>query len=1023
MNQYRTLNKVFAALVFIAALATYLLTLQPSVPFWDCGEFAAAAMWQQVPHPPGAPLWLMAAKSFEDVLPGDPGHNFNVFAAVCSAFAALFAYLIAVNAVERFRPFKPGSSAASYITTYGAGLIGALAFIWSDSNWFNSVESEVYSAATLLTAVVMWLMMKWDQEAEKKGHERWILLISYVLGLSIGVHLLAMLVIPSIALTMYFRRVRKIEPVGLIATLGAMAVVFGVLYNSTLSWIPAILSASAIGGIVILAAIIGVMVWAFREKKAIVFLAAASFTLVILGYTTYTQILVRSAAHPVMNENEPDTFDELRRYLGREQYGSRPHWPRRVDYHSWHAQAMAKYGPATPPVGREPNGDPIFENVDLGSELNYVFSYQIYEMYLRYLLWNFSGRVSDMQGADMTVAGGVTAEEERDLIRPTGASDVFPVTFYALPFLLGLIGIIVHFRRDWKMATIFMSAFLFLGVLAALQQRQQDPQPRERDYFYAGSFMVFSIWIGFGALGLAEAAAKRKKNGEGDDDSDAVPTEDGFNVGIAGAVLGACLLAAPINMAYGGWTLHDRSGNWLPWDYAYNILQSCDENAIIFTNGDNDTFPLWYIQDVAGVRRDVRVVNLELAQTPWYIWQMKKEPVWNAPPVPMTFPDEVIADQGNGQNGLSYARGEARMISLPVPANIMAWATNGADSSDGTMRWEFSPTGNFGDQVVFTPKNQIVQSIMEQVAKEGWKRPIYFSVTAGNEFAGLQPFVRGEGMAYRVMPVQQGGLKLDKDIMWKCLMETLPADESYTDQHYGFKFRGLNDPSAHFLGQDDHRRPVNYFYHSLYIQFAEQLLFMEGDSKAAVEVLNKMVEQVSPEKFGPPAQFGETYGFLIKIAALYRDAGDAEKAKEFADRALKMVTELNSEGFLPRVYQGGPVEDFPTYVVGTASAILGDYDAASNAYQELLATMRPNDPAIQFELQALEIARKLGSGDMSGAQEAYQSMMSNLGPPRSITVHKALCFASLRLPVFRLKNLTLVRLLLREKVPENSGKA
>ncbi len=979
MNQYRTLNKVFAALVFIIALATYMMTLQPSVPFWDCGEFAAAAMWQQVPHPPGAPLWLMAAKSFEDILPGDPGYNFNMFAAICSAFAALFTYLIAVNAVERFRPFKQNSSTASYITTYGAGLIGALAFIWSDSNWFNSVESEVYSAATLLAAVVMWLMMKWDQEAERKGHERWILLLSYVLGLSIGVHLLSMLVIPSIALTMYFRKVRKIEPIGLLLTLGIMAAVFALLYKSTLAWIPAILSESAMGGLAILAIIIGGMVWAFMEKKAIVFLAAASFTLVILGYTTYTQILVRSAAHPVMNENEPDTFDELRRYLGREQYGDRPHWPRRVEYHSWHANTMPKYGPATPPIDQDSDGNLIFGDIDAGAEFNYMFRYQIYTMYLRYLFWNFSGRVSDMQDAETTVWGNTTAEMERDFIRPTGADDVFPITFYAIPFLLGLLGIFVHFRRDWKMATIFMTAFLFLGVLAALQQRQQDPQPRERDYFYAGSFMIFSIWIGFGALGLAEAAGQKKRGDDEEEDGIEGGSPGGINPAIAGAVLGACLLAAPVNMAIGGWTLHDRSGNWLPWDYAYNILQSCDENAILFTNGDNDTFPLWYIQDVAGVRRDVRVVNLELAQTPWYIWQMKFEPTWDAPPVPMTFSEDQIADpDGDGRNSIGLAFGDKRTVPIPVPAHMMAWATNGADSSAGTMQWEYTPTGNYGGRQAFSPKNQIVQSILEQTAKEGWERPIYFSVTAGNEFAGLEPYVRGEGMAYRVMPVKQSGLKLDRDIMWKCLVETLPADESYTEQHYGFKFRGLNDPNAHFLGQDDHRRPVNYFYHSLYLQFAEQLLFMEGDSKGAVEVLNKMAEQISLEKFGPPIQYGETYSFLVKVATLYRDAGDIEKAKEYAQRALDLLNTLQARNFAPLLKQA---EDHPLYVQGATSAILGDYGTAIGAYQELMAMSGQRDPILQIELQAAEIGQKIANGDAAGAQNDFRTLMNQLGPP------------------------------------------
>lgn len=973
MNQYRTLNKVFAALAFVIALITYLMTLQPSVPFWDCGEFSAAAMWQQVPHPPGAPLWLMAAKSFEAILPGDPGHNFNVFAAICSAFAAMFAYLIAVNAIERFHPFREGRPVSSYITTFGAGLIGSLAFVWSDSNWFNSVESEVYSAATLLAAVVMWLMMKWDQQAERKGNERWILLIAYVLGLSIGVHLLAMLVIPSIALTMYFRRFKKIEPISLILTLGAMGVAFLILYMSTLSWIPGIFAESWQIGLFLFAALIGLMGWAYTQKKGLVFIAAASFTLVILGYTTYTQILVRSAAHPVMNENRPDTFDELRRYLGREQYGDRPHWPRRVEYHSWHMEAMSKYGEPTPPTGRDESGNPTFDNLNTGIEIKYMFQYQIYEMYLRYLFWNFAGRTSDMQDAGVSWVGGATEAEQQALIRPTGADDIFPISFWFIPLILGLVGIFVHFRRDWKMATVFMTAFLFLGVLAALQQRQQDPQPRERDYFYAGSFMIFAIWVGFGALGAAEALGGRKEVEENEDGT--LSPVGGINVNVAGAALGVCLLAAPVNMAINGWKLHDRSGNWLPWDYAYNILQSCDENAILFTNGDNDTFPLWYVQDVGGVRRDVRVVNLELAQTPWYIWQMKKEATWDAPPVPMTFPDDVIRDRGNGSNGLGWSQGDPIPVALPIPANVMSWATEGQVTTASTMTWTFKPTGNINGQVVFTPKNQIVKSIMEQTAKEGWERPVFFSVTAGNEFAGLEPYLRAQGMAYRVMPVPQtGALPVDRDIMWKCLVESVPGDEYYPELHYGFKFRGLNDPDAYFLGQDDHRRPINYFYHRLYIQFAEQLLYLENDPGAARQVLDKMIENVPLDKFGPPVQYGEAYAFMTKVATMYRDAGAEDKAKEMAQAATAELDELGS--FTPRYYS---LEDFPGYARGIAAAINGNYDESIRYFEELLATGRQGDPNVRLELEAARVAKALAAGDQAGAQAAFNKAIAGYG--------------------------------------------
>lgn len=973
---YRTLNKIFAGVVLAVALLTYLATLQPSVPFWDCGEFAAAAMWQQVPHPPGAPLWLMAAKTFEAVLPGDPGHNFNFFAALCSAFAAMFAYLIAVNAIERIRPYDPERPASDYISTYAGGLIGALSFVWSDSNWFNSVESEVYSAATLLAALAMWMMMKWDQEAENRGHERWLLLIAYVMGLAIGVHLLALLIIPSVALTIYFRQYREVKMAGLLATAAITGVAFWLLYNGTLSWIPNILSANAAAGILLLSGLVGLAGWGFLKKNTMVFLAAASFTLVVLGYTTYTQILVRSAAHPVMNENEPDTFDELARYLGREQYGSRSAWPRRHDHirGGWYEQALSPYGPLPRAVGQNPEtGEIEWDNIDAGSELNYLFSYQMGTMYFRYLGWNFIGRVSDIQDAGVSWTGVANDEEKMRFIRPAGGEDIFPVTFFALPFLLGLIGIVVHFKRDWRMATVFMAAFLLWGVLMALQQNQQNPQPRERDYFYTASFMVFAIWTGFGAFGLAEAFGRKgEEELEGEKQREHTP----INLGLAGGVLGLCLLVGPLNMMFNGWTLHDRSGNWLPFDYAYNLLQSCDRNAILFTNGDNDTFPVWYLQDVAGVRRDVRVVNLELAQTPWYIWQMKHEPAWDAAPVPLTFTAEMIRDDGRGRNQINPARGEPTPVSLPVPAEVMAEATGGEVTAAGTMNWTFTPSGDG----VFSPKNQIVRSIVEASAREGWKRPIYFSVTAGNEYAGLMNFLRQEGMAYRVMPVEQRGLNLNIDVMKKCLLEPIEGDEFHRDQHYGFKFRNLNNPDVYFLGQDDHRRPINLFYHQLYITLAEQLLYLEQNRKDAERVIDRMIELVPPGRFGPPVPYGESYGFYTKIAELYRDAGATAKAREWATRAReeyeKVMAIMGASGVQPRYISR---EDYqPQFVVAKLEAILGNYEAAIGYYDQILA-QAPNDQNAQVERDATVVESALAQGDSSAARAALRDALDSYG--------------------------------------------
>lgn len=973
---YRTTNKVLAGVVLVVALLTYLLTLQPSVPFWDCGEFAAAAMWQQVPHPPGAPLWLLVGKTFEIAMPGDPGHNFNFFAALCSAIAAMFAYLIAVNAFERFRPYKKEKPLSEYIPTFAGALIGALAFVWSDSNWFNSVESEVYSAATLLAAMAMWMMMKWDQNAEKPGHERWLLLIAYVMGLAIGVHLLALLIIPSVALAIYYKQNRKVTLKGLAITGAITGVSFYLLYNGTLAWIPNALSASMIGGIVILAALVGLAGWAYATKNTMVFLAAASFTLVVLGYTTYTQILVRSAAHPVMNENEPDTFDELARYLGREQYGSRASWPRRHDHirGGFYQRSLEQYGPLPRPVGQNPDGSIEWENIDAGAELGYLIDYQMGHMYFRYLGWNFVGRVSDVQDAPISWFGGASEQEQMQFIRPTGAGDVFPVSFFALPFILGLIGIVVHFKRDWRMATIFMSAFLLWGVLMALQQNQQNPQPRERDYFYTASFMVFAIWTGFGAFGLAESFGRKPAGDDPEGDDLAMPP---LNVGVAGGILGLCLIAGPLNMAYNGWTLHDRSGNWLPFDYAYNLLQSCEKNAILFTNGDNDTFPVWYLQDVAAVRRDVRVVNLELAQTPWYIWQMKFEPTWDAAPVPLTFSAEMIRDNGSGRNQINGGAGDPEVVRLPVPASVMEEATNGEVKSAGEMVWTFTP----GQDGRFTPKNQIVRSIMTATALEGWKRPLYFSVTAGNEYAGLMNYLRQEGMAYRVMPVKQAGLNLDIEVMKKSLLEPVEGDEYFTEQNYGFKFRNLNNRDVYFLGQDDHRRPMNLFYHQLYITLAEQLLYLKDDRAGAIEVLDKMVELIPPDRFGPPVPYGESYSFYTKLAELYRDAGATDKARVWAQEALDQVEAVSSTGVSPRYISQ---EDYqPNYVYAKARAIMGDYEAALSAYSDILSRA-PNDQNAQVDRDAILIEQALSSGDTSAARDRLLEAVTSYGSPEDM---------------------------------------
>jgi len=962
MKQYTLVNRALAGVSFLITLITYMLTLQPSVPYWDCGEFSAAAAWQQVPHPPGAPLWLMVARWFHLLPVGDPGWRLNFFSAVCSAATAALVYLIVVKLIERWRPFRDSRSLVSYLPTFGAGIIATLSFTWSDTQWFNSVESEVYAAGTFLIALMMWLMMRWSEMADRPGHERYLLMMAYVVGLAFGVHLLALLVVPGIGMVIYFRRYR-FEPLTFAAGLGIIGIGFYfIVYQAPLQYVPKLTASSPVLGAVIMLAILGLAIWARRERRPILYLSSASVLMILLGFSTYTHILLRANAHPPMNENEPDTIAELVSYLGREQYGYAPTWPRRYQTDDYYTSRQNRYGEWFPPSRRDPvTGQPVFDRVNLAGEVNFMMKYQIYHMYIRYFLWNFVGRVSDVQNAGVAFTSP-SAEERQNFIAPTGEGDVFPIQLFALPLLLGLVGVYYHFRRDWKMALVYTTLFLLLGVISALQQNQQEPQPRERDYFYVGSYMIFAMWMGLGAAGLAQKFGRKQEEGEENDDT---AVESGtMKVGVAGAVLAVCFLAGPINMLANGWTLHDRSKNWVPWDYSYNILQSLEKDAILFTNGDNDTFPLWYLQDVAGVRRDVRVVNLSLGQTSWYIWQLKNERPWGAKPVPINFSDEVLRLPESDPRSLHpEAVRESPTVTIEVPGDVMSWATNGASSTPGRMTWQLRG-GNMGGTAYLGVQHKLVRSILET---NRWERPIYFSSsTQADVWSGLEEYFRAEGMAYRIMPVKQSQgtnrsyFPVNVDVMRKCLLETLPDDEWYPDQHYGFKFRNLSDPDA-FFNEDTRRTPINY--RLIYMTLADYEVNM-SNPKGAVAALDKLEQMISPDKFDMPFQFA------AEIANLYKRAGAPEKAAAYARRAISDIDASNS---------GDP---YTLYLKGQMYAAMGDYDQAIQVYT-MMRQQVPGDPNIRTQLENAQVDKFLAKNDTAGAVAELQKIIAAYGEDAS----------------------------------------
>ncbi len=906
----KTLHRVFAVASFALAAVVYILTVQPSVPFWDCGEFSSAAIWQQVPHPPGTPVFLLIGNVFHNLIPfGDPGWKVNLAAVFSSAFTVLFAYLITVKVILNF--YKKPDNIGEAIAVFGSGFVAAAALTFSDTMWFNSVESEVYATSLTFVAAIVWLMMVWNEKHDHPGHERYLLLIAYLIGLSIGVHLLSILTIFSLVMLVYFRKYKFSVGSFILMTIISV-VIFFIIYPFIIKWIPAFLAGHTAGKtqareyaiedsiflqIIAIGSIAGAgyLLWyGLKKKVEWLNLAATAFLLIIFGYSTYTQILLRSNANPPMNENEPKDLTRLTSYIGREQYGDAPTWPRRYqtdemfvrNYTARDEKGNYIYGEWYPPgrgEARRKDGTAIGTNewtrINTSGEINYLIKYQMNHMYWRYFGWNFIGRKSDVQDAGTAWFANKADPDVQSLNFKSGYADQFPIRFFALPLLFGLIGLIFQFTRDPKMAFIYLVMFLLMGVLTALAQNQQDPQPRERDYFYAGSFFVWCIWIGLGAFSLKESLGKQK-----------------ITTVVAVPVLIVSLLLVPVNMAVGGWKIHSRAGNYLPFDYSYNILQSVEPNAILFTNGDNDTFPLWFLQDVIGVRRDVRVVNLSLGNTLWYVDQLKNRQPWGAEKIPLSFSDDSlqVLDEADPK-ALSYDFGEAQNITIPVKREILERFTDDPTIlADGNFRFKWtgrSYTKMDGKEIfLFRVQDKLILNILQNTRFE---RPVYFSNTVGPDaYSGLEPFFRYEGMAMRICPVPQGSqtaVSMDIDIMEQCLMNVDNSDNFSREHAYGFKMRNLNNPSVYY--DEVHRRLMNT-YRSLYLTYASHMLQTMNEPAKAVAILDKMDEMISYK------QFPMELDFELRVAKMYETAGIMDKAKYYADLTIASAQELINKPFL-----------------------------------------------------------------------------------------------------------------------------
>ncbi|NWF89042.1 MAG: DUF2723 domain-containing protein [Ignavibacteriaceae bacterium] len=923
---YKLLRNIIGAAVFLISLIVLILTVQPTVSFWDCGEFIAASYYLQVPHPPVTPFFLLLGRIFAMIpFVENVGLRVNYISVLSSAASIILLYFIAVKLIENYRGKKP-ENLFDALGTYIAAAIGALSFAFSDTFWFNGVEAEVYAFSTLLAAFVTWLMIRWHERADEKDNEKYLLMIAYLIGLSTGVHLMSVLAVVPVAMVVLFRKyllddeackktgILFLIHAGIIVLVslamwsaqkgttppspeeyqaydtkfkmmaaGISVIFMGIFwkkiftrnsfymplfiggaalfitYPGIVKFLPAFMAEIAGDSItieililVLLFGLLGYAVYfSVREKKPTLHLVSMSLIFAIIGFTTFALVIIRANQNPPMNENEPDTFTELVSYLNREQYGDFPTFKRRF--------------------ATEPHQQIVYTGYS--SDLDFFWRYQMNHMMTRYWLWNYAGREGWTQDDGVNIAPFNQIGNIFGKIFNIHFDGDIKDSLFAVPFLLGLLGIYFHFRKDWKMASIFMVMFILLGYLTAFYQNQQQPQPRERDYFYVGGFFVFSIWIAIAIRALVDIISVKAKNEK---------LKNAFVIG----VLTLGVLLVPIRMFAANYYTHDRSKSWLPWDYSYNLLQSCAPNGVLFTNGDNDTFPVWYMQDVEGIRRDVKVVNLSLLNTPWYIKQLKENDPYNVGTLKIRYSDAQISE-------IRPIAWESRSISIPIPGNIrdgipqdLFNTYNVSDSSvlkQGSITFQMNPTLNFG-----TVKAIRVQDIMvkEIVESNLWERPIYFAVTCSEDSKiGLDEYLMMEGMSYRVVPEKRKtGIEfVNENIMKKQLF----SDKTGFSKTYlpGFNYRGLNDPSI-FLDENHKRMTQNY--RNSFIRLA--LYYVNTNNKAmAVQTLDKMEEKI-PRKI-----VGMEMGLLYEIGNLYYNSGGEKQFREYSSEVEKQALKLLEE--------------------------------------------------------------------------------------------------------------------------------
>lgn len=961
MKQYNLYNLIAGWSVFVISAIVYLLTIEPTASFWDCGEFITTATNLQVGHPPGAPVFMIFGRFFT-ILGGSP-HNaglmVNIMSALASAFTILFLFWTITHLARKLYAGNGEMTPTQLIAVIGSGLVGSLAYAFSDTFWFSAVEGEVYATSSFLTALVFWAILKWENVADEPHANRWLIFIAYLMGLSIGVHLLNLLAIPAIVFVYYFRKYPVTNKGIFYALLVSLVILGGTMYViipgfvTIASWFELLFVNTFglpyhSGSLFYLLILSAGLIWAIRYTilKNQVFwnTVVVAITVILIGYSSFALIIIRSSAGTPMDQNSPNDTFSLLSYLNREQYGQRPLF--HGQYYNSPLNPQKRYLEGSPYYSQRdgkyvitdhrvvPNYDPKFKTLfprmwsnqdpqhaseyeswgkvkgnriqhtnEMGEKevitkptmvenLRFFFRYQVGHMYFRYFMWNFAGRQDDIQSHGGLLHGnwisGIGFLDNYRLgnqdDRPESLDNRANNKYYFLPLLLGLLGLFYLYnlgKEGKRELWLIFLLFIMTGLAIVVYLNQYPVQPRERDYAFAGSFYAFAIWIGLGVLALTEALKK------------ALPGS--LNPAL---VTVASLILVPGIMLAENYDDHDRSNRYTARDLGANYLKTCAEQAVIFTNGDNDTFPLWYNQDVEGVRTDVRVCNLSYLQTDWYISQMKRK-AWDSEPLPFSLKEEQYTQ---GTRDIIYLLDDPRIkresidlreavqfVNDDNPATKLAQAGNAAYfpkkkltikvDKEAVIRNKVVPPEDY-DKIVDTmyidlsDRDYLAKDeymIFDMIAHNNWERPIYFAITIGpSKFLNLQDYFQLEGFAYRLVPVKAGTESPDRINFGKVTTGIM-----YNNLFNNYKWGNMNDPSV-YIDENNSRMMTNIRNNFNRLGSA---LVQEGKMDSAKTVILKGFELV------PTAVVPFEYFSLEMLQTLYQ-TGAREEAGKLAEAAF-----------------------------------------------------------------------------------------------------------------------------------------